>query len=527
MSGTGFRLRTEPIGGSPLAQLAQRGAAGASAAWFAPRPEGAAGWNARCRAIATEFAGSAWLEALAPALAAGGAAAERLARVAGGHGVVVTTGQQPGLFGGPIYTWSKAIAARAMADALEARCGLPVAPVFWAATDDADFEEAAVTTIAVRGGARDLVLRGAPPAGTPMALAPLGDVRAELDALAAAAGSASYAEALEAARDAYAGGRTIGDAYLMLLRRLLEPLGIAVLDASHPAVRVAARPFLLRAHAAARDVARGLTQRDLDLRQACQVPQVELVEGLSTVFAIEDGVKRRLRIDEAVRDDSAPLAPNVLLRPVLERTLLPTVAYLAGPGELAYFAQVSAVAEALGAAQPLGVPRWSVTIVESHVDRLLQRLDVTEEQLRDPHAAAGRLARAAMPATVHAALGEMRRTMDEQLSRIAGDPEAGALLPARAVMGAAGALAHRLDRLERRFVAAVKREEETLMTDLATARGYLFPHDARQERTLNFLPILARQGPALLEAMVAEARAHFDRFLEPADAATPQAAALR
>lgn len=504
MSGTGFTLRTEPIGGASLARAAQDGSAPAT--WYPPPPRGAAAWRARCTEVGASFTGGGWLMALAPAFDASGPARERLGRVAAAGGVVVTTGQQPGLFGGPVYTWSKAIGALGLADAL-AEIGVAAAPVFWAATDDADFEEAARTTLAVRGGVRDLHLAPAPAPGTPMARTPLGSLDAELAALAEACGSAPYAEALDAARAAYAGGRTVGEAYLLLLRRLLEPLGIPVLDASHPAVRGASRSLVARAIDCAGAIDAALEARDAELAAAGHRPQVERVAGLSPVFAIEDGIKRRLRVGEAVPADRE-LAPNVLLRPVVERAILPTVAYLAGPGELAYFAQVSAVASALEAAPPLPLPRWSVTIVEDHATKLMRRLDTTEEELRDPHAAAGRLARAAMPATVGRALATMRETVAAELGRVAEDPESAALLPVPALEGAARALGHRFDRLERRFVAAVKREEVQLMTDLATARGYFFPHEGRQERVLNFLPFLARQGRPLLEAMVAAATAY-------------------
>jgi uncharacterized protein YllA (UPF0747 family) len=80
-----------------------------------------------------------WLYVLRPAFAASGAAAARLERVAAGRGIVVTTGQQPGLFGGPIYTWSKALSALTLADEIEATTGIPAAPVFWAANDDRRF----------------------------------------------------------------------------------------------------------------------------------------------------------------------------------------------------------------------------------------------------------------------------------------------------------------------------------------------------------------------------------------------------
>jgi hypothetical protein len=130
------RVIAEPIGGGALTRAALDGSA--PAGWFHPQPRGADEWRSHAETVRGAFPGARWLESLRPALTPSGAAAERLERVAAGHGVVVTTGQQPGLFGGPGYTWLKAISALAFADRLEREIGVPVAPVFWAATDDAD-----------------------------------------------------------------------------------------------------------------------------------------------------------------------------------------------------------------------------------------------------------------------------------------------------------------------------------------------------------------------------------------------------
>src|SRR5688572_11809867 len=126
-----LELRSRPLSASPLVALAAQHDAPAD--WYEPRPD-AAGWKRRAAETAAEFKGGAWLRALAPALEAGGAAAARLQRVADSSGVVVTTGQQPGLFGGPLYTWFKAMSALALADELEQRTGIATATVFWAAT---------------------------------------------------------------------------------------------------------------------------------------------------------------------------------------------------------------------------------------------------------------------------------------------------------------------------------------------------------------------------------------------------------
>src|SRR6185437_1711412 len=134
-------------------------AGGPESAWYDAAPRDASAWRARATAVRDQGAGD-WAGALAPAFDASGPAAERLARVARG-GIVVTTGQQAGLFGGPIYTWSKALSAIALADAIEAASGIPTAPVFWAATYDADYAESSVTYVAQDGR---VVTLAAPPA---------------------------------------------------------------------------------------------------------------------------------------------------------------------------------------------------------------------------------------------------------------------------------------------------------------------------------------------------------------------------
>src|SRR5688500_6980230 len=342
-------VRTESLGGSPLARAAMTGQA---AQWYERRPSSAPEWKLRADSVRSNLRDRAWLAALRSAFDARGAAAERLARVASGQGVVVTTGQQPGLFGGPIYTWSKALSALALADEIEARTGVPTAPVFWAATDDADFAEASWTAVAVSGGVERLVVPAGAPLGRPMAEMPLGDPSRAIETFVRACGATVDDAALAVVRDAYRPGATVGGAYLHLLRRLLEPLGIAVLDASHSSVAGASRPTVMRALERASAVADALHRRDAEIAAAGFTSQVVEVQGLSLVFERPSGGGDKRRIPLAEAGAAAATArglwsPNVLLRPVVERALLPTVSYVAGPGEIAYFAQVSAVADAL------------------------------------------------------------------------------------------------------------------------------------------------------------------------------------
>ena len=507
-------VRTEAFGGSPLVRATLDGS-GVDPAWYPGRPNGPGAWSARADAVREQYRAGAWLDLLAPAFDAHGAAAAALERVGGGAGVVVTTGQQPGLFGGPLYTLAKALSARALAEQLEPAIGLPVAPVFWAATDDTDWDEGRRAFVVGADGLEELALTTAPASGTPVARAPLGrEVDALRARLARVCGTAAYAPALDAVTRAYVAGRSAGDAYVALLRQLLEPLGIAVLDASHPATRAAGFQLMRRALLKSATIADAIAARGAAITAAGFTAQVREVAGLSVVFRdAHDGHKRRLRLDEAraLVPLVAPgeLAPNVLLRPVVERGILPTVAYVAGPGEYAYFAQVSAVADALAVPQPLAVPRWSGTIVEPRVTRALDALGLDVAALDDPRAAEAALAGRLAPAGLDGAFDALRTAIDERiaaLDSVAGGAEP--LLSARAREGARLQLHGRVARLERRATAAVKRRNAAAMRALATAQAALLPNGARQERVLSFVPFLARYGADVTDGMLAGARAH-------------------
>lgn len=500
-------ILTESLGGSALSRAAR---AGELPQWYPAVPRDASAWQRHAKDVVSSVAHD-WLAQLEPAFAAKGPARDRLAAAANGQGLLITTGQQPGLFGGPLMTFVKALTARALADELEAMLGMPVAPVFWAATDDADFDEAAGVSVALEGGAVELRLDRRAPAGTPMARVVLDH---DLDPLTArlreACGSAAYAGFLELAERAYRDGATVGSAYVDVLRGVLEPLGIAVFDVSHPCVASASVSVMERATRHADAIARAVAERSAEIRSAGYDPQVEEVAGLSIVFLNQNGTKRRLSLKEAAGfEGPAPgefLSSTVLLRPVLERSILPTAAYVGGPGEIAYFAQVSAVADAIGAPRPLVVPRWSTTILEPRIQRVLDALGVDAASLADVHAVEGRLARERVPSEAARALAALRANTGTEIAnlrRVAND-----LLPDAVFEGAHRALEHRLERLERRLLASVKRRETDVMRQLGTARGALYPHGARQERKLAFIPFLARYGPALIDEVLAAAGAH-------------------
>lgn len=504
-----IRVVTRDIGGSALARRALEGGL---PAWYAPRLTGPAAWTRATTAIADEFASRPWLESLLPALAPSGAPVARLDAASRGRGIVVTGGQQPGLFGGPLYVLHKAVTILELANALEAVTGRPVAPVFWAATDDADFAEASHVGV-VRNGKLDMLEMGAPPfEGHAMSRTPLGDVTALLARLDEACGSAPDAGILDAVHGAYRGPASVGSAYVALLRTLLEPLGIAVLDASHAAVREAGHATIISALNNAEPIAAALGARTRAIADAGFRAQVADVANLSLVFErMDDGTRRRVPVrsshDASAGVAASRLGPNVLLRPILERQILPTVTYVGGAGEVAYFAQVSAVAEAMRLPVPRIAPRWSGTLVEPHVEAILRRLGATMDDFLDPHAMEGRVAHEGVSRGVRDALAHLRAAVERSCDELRSDEQTTEQL-SRSMETMRAGVEHRLARLERRYSAAVKQKGSQDLRDVALTRATLYPNGAPQERVLSFIPFLARYGGELIEQIRAQARAH-------------------
>ena len=512
-----IRAESRPIGGSALARAAM---SHARPEWYAAVPTNAAAWAAAVSVVADEFSGRAWLPPLLPALDPSGAAADRLQAAGGRAGVVVTGGQQPGLFGGPLYVLHKAVTLVEMADRIASITGRPVAPVFWAATDDTDYAEASHVSVVGHGRLQTLSMRPDAGSGRSMANTPLGDVSAQLALLEDACGSATDARVLDMLRAAYAEKATVGSAYVKLLRGVLEPLGVAVLDASHAAVRAAGRDTMIRALERADDIAAALNARSRDMLAAGFRAQVANVPNLSLVFeTLADGSRRRVPLrsaSETARDvtrsvSAGNLGPNVLLRPVMERQILPTVTYVGGAGEISYFAQVSAVAGAMSAASPRIIPRWSGTLLEPHVTVTLTRLNVTVADFADAHAMEGRVARESVSAGVQRGISDLRATLDATVVALRADAQTTAALD-RSIGSMRAAVDHRLARLERRYAAAVKQAGSDELREIAMLRATLYPNGVPQERMLSFIPFLARYGAATIDTIRAEARAHVARL---------------
>ena len=447
-----------------------------------------------------------------------------LARLAEPGALAVTSGQQPGLFTGPLYTVHKALSTAALARVLERQWGRPVVPIFWIAGDDHDFAEASHTAWLGQDGA--LAAASLPPRPpeaplTPMYRQPLGDgVAAALETLGAGLPPSEFRdETLAWLGRHYRPEATVAAAFAGAMAELLAPAGIVCFDSSHPAAKTAAAPIVLRAleHAAAIDA--DLERQSEALGETARTSGVMVGDGAALVMlegkqgrdrlVAADGAfitrrgRERFSLDELAaiaKREPTRLSPNVLLRPVVESALLPTVAYLGGPAELRYLAFTPPVYRRLGVERQRPLPRWSGVLVEPRVDRVLEKFGIELADLMEPSGALeARLVRSQLPSESVDALHGIRAAVEEgyaALERTASEIDPTLVRP---IQGARHQALAGAQEVEKKLVQHLKRRQETEFGQIARVRTAVLPGGKPQERVLTVAPFLARYGPALVD----------------------------
>ena len=438
--------------------------------------------------------------------------------------VAVVTGQQAGLFGGPLYTLLKAISAIRLARRVEQTHGVPAVAVFWVDAEDHDLDE--IRSCGVLDADQRLEhvsLSIAAATGTPAAAVRLGDeVNAVVDALAVTLPQTDFtADLIADLRGAYATGRGLVDAFAVWLEQLLGDLGLVVFDPSDPAAKSLVAELFEREITSAGTTTSLAQAAGEKLRQAGFHVQVELHPDAVALFLLDDtrrAIRKagdRLRIgDELVdptalldrlRERAACLGPNVLLRPIVQDRLFPTVCYVAGPNELAYLAQLKRVYEHFDVPMPLIAPRISATLVDAAVLKFLRRHDIAVETLHpQDESELNRLLGAQLPETVdqamRAAADAIRDRMQSVRTAVADvDPT---------LSGAAdstlGRMEHDLRNLQNKVVKAAKRRDQTLRRQFARVQTQIFPQGSPQERAVGMVYFLNRYGPALIDRLVTD-----------------------
>lgn len=447
-----------------------------------------------------------------------------LSRLRRGAAAIVT-GQQVGLFGGPMFAIYKALAAVKLAEEATA-AGVDAVPVFWLATYDHDLAE--VNHISIPGP--DGLLRTLTTSSHSVAGAPVSEVRLGEEILPVVEEAASLlgeSEASQFLRESYRPGETLGSAFARFYARLFAVWGVILLDASDPELHRVAVPLYRAAVEQASEIDDALLARGRALDAAHYHQQVKVTSSSVLLFTLQDGARTSIHrranggvpefviASERTTEKLSPaelldriagvpeeFSPNVLLRPVVQDYLLPTLAYTGGAAEAAYFAQAGAVYEKiLRRVTPL-VPRFSATLVEPKVQRWLRQYGIAVlDAFHGPDALRQTLASRALPADLQAAFDRANKSVEDSFSSL--QDALSKLDPTLVDASQTGAskVRYQLDRLRERAMAAELRRSEVVSRHADAISQALYPNGALQERGIAGVYYVARHGTELLKSI--------------------------
>lgn len=450
------------------------------------------------------------------------AAAERLRD---SRTVAIVTGQQAGLFGGPLFTLLKAVTAIQLAERVAREHHVQTVAVFWIDAEDHDWNEVgSCEVLDAEYQTRTVTLARPPGAGE----VPFASVRLDaavaraIDELAQALPVTEFTEGLlSSLRSVYAPGAGMVDAFGRWLESLLGSRGLVVYDSSDPAAKPLAGAIFAKEIGEPGRTSKLAARAGAELQRRGYHAQVSPHDDSLALFHL-DGGRRAIRqqgdllvVGDATRPASgllteavtspAAFSPNVLLRPIVQDSLFPTICYVAGPNELGYLGQLRDVYDHFSVPMPLMYPRASATILDSSAARFLTRYDLPFETLQPQNEAAlNQLLATRLPLAVERSLQETVSAIETRMAAlIAAVPQIDPTLEG-AARSALGRMQHDLRTLHTKIIQAAKRRDDTLRRQFTRARVLAFPGGRPQERAVAFVSFLDRYGSALVDRLVEE-----------------------
>lgn len=450
------------------------------------------------------------------------AAAERLRDA---QTVAVVTGQQAGLFGGPLFTLLKALTAIELADTLRTAHGVPAIAVFWIDAEDHDWNEVKSCGVLDGSLAHRTIAIGNPPGAQ---VEPVARVRLDestgvaLTELADALPQTEFTQwILETLRAAYDPGTGMADAFGQWMESVLGSRGLIVFNSADPAAKPLAAPIFTREIECAGETARLAADAGAAMESRGYTAQVtphadsvalfHLNAGRQPIrlqgdsFLVGDRAEAKSAMLEHVRRAPDEFSPNVLLRPIVQDTLFPTVCYVAGPNELAYLGQLRGVYKAFGVPMPLMYQRGTATLLDSNAARFLVRHDVQLEQLQaQDEALLNRLLESQLPPGVDTAMHAVSALLEDRMEQVTASLTQIDSTLEGAARSALGRMQDDLKKLHSKVIQAAKRKDETLRRQFHHVRAQAFPGGQPQERAVGFVHFLNKYGPTLVDRLLDE-----------------------
>jgi bacillithiol biosynthesis cysteine-adding enzyme BshC len=460
-------------------------------------------------------------DALADMNASWGAGAETLEnvrRLRSRDSVAVVTGQQVGLFTGPLYTLYKALSAVKLAACLTAR-GTDAVPVFWMASEDHDWEEVREAYVIACDGrlasvsVPDSLHREGEQVGGVVLDEKVEDAAKRIFDLLPSSEFLPDVERL--LRECYHAGRTSSEAFARMLSALTAKYGLVLLDPVDARLKRLAAPLYSDAARKGAEIAAATDARSRELEAAGYHAQVHTSPDAFPLFLIDDGARRALtrtgggryrakgtehewtaeELATLAHEEPERFSPNVTLRAVVQDYLLPTIAYFGGAAEVAYFAQTAESYRVLGRPATPILHRASLTVVERRTARTLARYGLKlEDFFGGLDSVIARVVEQHLGTEVAGAFDEADAAVNSALDSLDASLRNFDPTLAEALGGGRRKIRHQLDGLRSRFHRAQMQRDRAALRQLERAATALYPERALQERHVNVTSLLARHG---------------------------------
>src|SRR6266852_4447810 len=445
------------------------------------------------------------------ALGAGAETLSNLDRLENGA-VAVVSGQQVGLFSGPAYSVYKALTAIQIAEELT-REGIPAVPVFWMATEDHDldevrhstwFDQAKLIRFELPAGAET-----ERPVGRILLGAQIQPLLQEAAELLANQGSDLLAQYLI---ESYRPEETYGSAFGKLFARLFAQQGLILMDPLDRGLHKVAAPLYQHALAERDALNEKLLQRGKDLDRAGFDAQVKVTSRSTLLFHLGDGVRQVITASAGkfqagektwTRDELVHMthmepesfSPNALFRPVVQDYLLPTAAYIAGPAEIAYFAQSEVVYRHLLGRMPVMLPRAGFTLVDAKANKLLRKYGLTVEDVwAGSQGLRHKMESQSVPKSLSRTFERSKKQIVKMLAQLGKQIEKLDPTLKGTVERSRKRIEYHIEKLRRKAGRAQDQKAGLISSHEQYLESLLDPHKGLQERESCLLPFLARWG---------------------------------
>jgi bacillithiol synthase len=403
------------------------------------------------------------------------------------------TGQQVGLLTGPLYTLWKALTMIHLSQKFE-KDGAACVPVFWMATEDHNLNEIASFGLLKQNhellsfSLREHLFLKRQPAGTVKTDDP------EIKKIFLRA----FQEIKIAEIKNFYSGTTLATGFAKTLLWLLKDFPILIVNPSDPALKQLGSPFFKKVFQHGDELLGLLNQQNSRLKQQNYPVQVQMEEGRLPLFRIKE--EERIPLSRSTRDEIPPeeLSPSALLRPLFQDYLFPTLAYIGGPAEIAYFAQLHPWYKAMGMSQPPLFARVSLTLIPPATRAFLEtkRLSPEELYLKEDTLVDALLDHEGMKRT-RQEIRELQTIIQNHLAEIGKDAIKIDPTLEKGIETAARKIQYQLNKIDRKTFLAAKRKNVLLADQIRKAKNVVYPDEKLQERFLNIFSF-APKLPELL-----------------------------